>query len=336
MLIGKNGKPKNDNHNKRTATRTLGGLKAMPVSIRIAGALAAPLLLGACGLPIGIQIASLVADGVSYATTEKTLADHGLSAITRKDCALWRGIEGENICREPGGDDAQTALADASASPDDDIQLQQPAPAATNQTAPEFPTEDDVEKAAERKIVVPAPLETGPVETAEVRPLDAERMILGAAGTGSPEAEPGPLEAPMALEPIRTEVVRAPVPAPPPAAPAAPPSRAERVIAKREVPRPPEAEATPTEEIGKKTYYIIASYRRATDARRFSSGQGRWKPSIIKGTAKGRRVFRVAVGPIAHAERKATRARLLESGFTDTWKLTLKAPDVMTELASLN
>ena len=84
----------------------------MSSTIRIAGAMLAPLALGACGLPIGVQIASLFADGVSYLTTDKSLTDHGISAVTGEDCALWRGVEGANICHEPASDkEAETIVA---------------------------------------------------------------------------------------------------------------------------------------------------------------------------------------------------------------------------------
>ena len=59
-----------------------------------------PLVLGGCGLPLGVQIATLLADGVSLYATQKTLGDHGLSIATEKDCALWRGPEGYPTERE--------------------------------------------------------------------------------------------------------------------------------------------------------------------------------------------------------------------------------------------
>ena len=82
--------------------------------VRVVGVVAAPLVLSACGLPVGVQIASLVADGISYLTTEKTLTDHGISVVTSKDCSLWRGGEGENICRDEdqmGTEDIELAEA---------------------------------------------------------------------------------------------------------------------------------------------------------------------------------------------------------------------------------
>jgi len=63
-------------------------------------------VLSGCAVPPAITIASLVADVASYASTGKTLTDHGISMVLQKDCALLRGLEGE-ICLEP--DPARTA-----------------------------------------------------------------------------------------------------------------------------------------------------------------------------------------------------------------------------------
>ena len=67
--------------------------------------------LAACALPTPVKIASWVADGISYLTTEKSVTDHGISLVVRKDCALWRGIKDEKICRSEDG----TAIAVAAA-----------------------------------------------------------------------------------------------------------------------------------------------------------------------------------------------------------------------------
>ncbi len=63
-------------------------------------------VLSGCAVPPAITIASLVVDVASYASTGKTVTDHGISMVLRKDCALLRGLEGE-ICLEP--DPARTA-----------------------------------------------------------------------------------------------------------------------------------------------------------------------------------------------------------------------------------
>ncbi len=51
-------------------------------------------------MPTAVTVASLMTTVVSYASTGKGLADHGISIVLKKDCALLRGFEGD-ICLEP-------------------------------------------------------------------------------------------------------------------------------------------------------------------------------------------------------------------------------------------
>jgi sporulation related protein len=59
----------------------------------------APILLSGCGIPPAITIASYVINGMSYAATGKSVSDHGISAAAGRDCATWRVIKGESICK---------------------------------------------------------------------------------------------------------------------------------------------------------------------------------------------------------------------------------------------
>jgi len=54
-------------------------------------------------------VASLIVDGFSYATTEKSLTDHGISMLSDQDCAVHRLLSGDLICRE--NDDTITIAA---------------------------------------------------------------------------------------------------------------------------------------------------------------------------------------------------------------------------------
>lgn len=71
---------------------------------------------GCAAVPAGVKIASLVGDGISYATTGKSLTDHLISGAMHQDCALLRIVEGESICR-----------SGASVSPDSEDHNKQPA-----------------------------------------------------------------------------------------------------------------------------------------------------------------------------------------------------------------
>jgi hypothetical protein len=67
--------------------------------------------LSGCVLPPAVTVVSLFADIVSYAETGKTITDHGISLVLKKDCALLRGFKGD-ICIEPDpGAEFATTLA---------------------------------------------------------------------------------------------------------------------------------------------------------------------------------------------------------------------------------
>ncbi len=61
--------------------------------------------LSGCAIPPIISVASLALDFASYGSTGKTVADHGLSAVLQKDCALLRGLEGQ-VCVAEGSAEA--------------------------------------------------------------------------------------------------------------------------------------------------------------------------------------------------------------------------------------
>ena len=74
-------------------------------------ACACMMLLGGCALPVPVQIASWAIDGLLYVTTDKTVADHGVSLVTQRDCAMLRVVTEGSLCR----DDAVTMIASADA-----------------------------------------------------------------------------------------------------------------------------------------------------------------------------------------------------------------------------
>lgn len=71
--------------------------------------------VSACALPPAIAIASYAATGISFLTSGKSVSDHALSAMVEKDCALFRVVMGDDICREQGDqldDGVVVAMAD--------------------------------------------------------------------------------------------------------------------------------------------------------------------------------------------------------------------------------
>ena len=88
-------------------------------------------LLGGCAVPTAVTVASLAADGVSYAATGKSVTDHGLSAATGEDCALLRVFQHRSVCHgDPErGKDVPVEIGKASAPPP--APESRPAPAGT-------------------------------------------------------------------------------------------------------------------------------------------------------------------------------------------------------------
>ena len=57
--------------------------------------------LSGCVLPPAVAVATYAADGASYVASGKSLSDHGVSAVTQKDCATWHAFVGRAVCEDP-------------------------------------------------------------------------------------------------------------------------------------------------------------------------------------------------------------------------------------------
>jgi hypothetical protein len=61
------------------------------------------LFLSGCAVPPAVAVASLAANGVSFATTGKSTTDHAISAVAGEDCALLRVASEKPVC-DPDGE----------------------------------------------------------------------------------------------------------------------------------------------------------------------------------------------------------------------------------------
>ncbi len=68
-----------------------------------------PLFVGACAVPLPLQIADWAADGITYLMTSKSMSDHGLSAAVGRDCAVHRAVTEGAVCREDADSDTVVA-----------------------------------------------------------------------------------------------------------------------------------------------------------------------------------------------------------------------------------
>lgn len=70
------------------------------------------LLLTGCGLPPVVTAISFAADGVSYASSGRSVTDHAVSVAADQDCALLRVVDGKPICRKfRKGEETEMVLA---------------------------------------------------------------------------------------------------------------------------------------------------------------------------------------------------------------------------------
>lgn len=71
---------------------------ARPLSRLLPAALVIVALSGCAPVINPLTVVSLVFDGISYATTGKGPADHVISGVTDRDCAMYRTLFDEPVC----------------------------------------------------------------------------------------------------------------------------------------------------------------------------------------------------------------------------------------------
>lgn len=69
------------------------------------------LTVSACGMPPIVSAVSYAIEGASYAASGKSMTDHALSAAADSDCAMFRIVKGEEICRNDAPTEQGTLLA---------------------------------------------------------------------------------------------------------------------------------------------------------------------------------------------------------------------------------
>lgn len=52
-----------------------------------------------CVLPPALTIATYAIDGISLVVSGKSVSDHAISVLARKDCRMWRVLKGSPICQ---------------------------------------------------------------------------------------------------------------------------------------------------------------------------------------------------------------------------------------------
>ncbi len=310
-------------------------------------------LLGACALPVPVQLASWALDGISLITTHKSVADHGLSLIANEDCAMWRAIEGDSICS--GNDAGSTVVAVAAAespeelasfetaagSPEDNKDINpvfvSPAlPPLDKPTLPEYSREQDPSEFADAWAYIqsssPPPemptaakpdnvSKTGPHPIATSLPAAGSVTHHPAAVDGTKVTAWFPIEMPplkVASNSREPAVVKAkPLKK-------APNTAVSTVYGTNDKARPPvklviKSPDTNTIKVKPGFYFIIGSFSKRDRAFSLAAKHSLLKPKVAISQMDGGEVNRVIVGPFTSGDKDAVHHRLRKDGIFDAW-----------------
>ena len=308
--------------------------------MRTFAVLAPLILLNACALPAAFTIASLAADGISYATSGKSVTDHAISAVANEDCAMWRALQARPICRDA---DVPATMVAAAPGPEESEVLAVVlgvAPAAGGSMAPETATtepHDEFEATAAAFAAVSEPGESEVAEamvTAAPEPgeFDLPAAVLGVAPAagGSMAPEIATIKMPAAIVPVanRPTAMAAPKPEPlaatteTPATTAAPADRgtaAKPVQLAALAARLPEREAKPKP--GR--FVVLGSYLKEANARDAMKRGHEFAPRMVRVRVHGKLFHRVVSGPYARDAIGTMRRTLIGEGFPDAWTAKL-------------
>jgi hypothetical protein len=287
-----------------------------------------PLALVGCGLPPAVTLISYALDGISLISTGKTVGDHALSVAANQDCAVWRAVDGEEVCKEfkPGKKNVLVAAAEAWARGNEIVGLEEPGEVAIVSVS--------IARAAD-PVVVPSYMQglliglDGVVEA--TAPLTIEPVAFAIKLNG-----PVGLAADPALNDVRNKSQNAATPpkqdSPPPsvAAPgeadsaakatAADPARsvadiepaagAPRAIAPRAIAPAPVAGAR---------VLVVGSFASPANAAKAARAWPELRPTVVPARIRGKTFFRVVSAPLGDAVLTRQLGRVRSLGVKGAW-----------------
>lgn len=271
------------------------------------------LFVSGCALPVPIQVASWAIDGISYLATQKSVTDHGISFVTQKDCALWRTVQGKDICDDY--DDAGTVAVAALGQ--DDIQ---PEPAVTvegievigeNSVSSEIVAIDTA--SGDDETPVTGALTPEILPTVAAVPVEAE--LSG--GVASPEpavvAIEGLGQVVVATEPVQVAALA--------------PEQTANSLVEGGVPSGEHilipGQRTWSDKSDANIYYVIGSFQNRENAKRLVKRHLSLGPSVMATRINGVETYRVAVGPFTRVERRAVERTIRKTGIKDSWAISI-------------
>ncbi|MDP7652627.1 MAG: SPOR domain-containing protein [Rhodospirillales bacterium] len=250
--------------------------------------LACAVVLSGCAVPLPVRVASWALDGLSYLATQKSVADHGISLATKKDCSILRGVTQKQFCVD--GVPSDTAVAAADDGGDADIGTSGDGETTVMAIA-DADSLNEFETAAG-----PAPDLPNSVPTVAPKSEYAKAE--------SPESAP-------TMAPTGTRRLVKENPAIAKLAAAVPPRRPQWQL--RTVKAP----------VGPGFYYVVGSFLYLDNAQSLANDHASLAPTIVEARLDGETHFRVVVGPFERSRGKDLRRQLRRAGITDAWAIAL-------------
>jgi cell division protein FtsN len=284
-------------------------------------------LQGCFFLPIHVRVASWALNGLSYATTQKSLTDHVVSEATHKDCATWRVLKGESVCHDEEPAPVAVAAADETliepvGGPEEEGQAAVAEAIAGNELGA-FETAAGDAGAAVGFVAAPKKPEQPIADTAKrqvrhAQPVDADNSALPSMA----EVKPARTESTDLISEILTAFV-------------IPPRKPEPALEDAVIEPVLVAADTALHETAEPgLYYVIGSFADLDNAQ---SAQARFRhlgSAIVSAELDGRSLYRVTVGPFEKSAQRTTRRMLTRAGIYDAWAIRLDASDWVVAMAA--
>ena len=274
------------------------------------------LLLCGCAIPVPLQIASWALDGISMLATQKSVADHGLSLLAQKDCAVWRGVTAGELCRNAISSDAMVA-SDAVEAPTKPSETRSVsfAPSLANTSLSNLKhkkesshlltqsrTQVEALPSYLLRSVLPGIMASdfkSPNSSALAKIETAYRIVPNKSVTVVYQKMTTPAE----MNSIRGDEIVPPI---------------IKVLDGDLLPiKRFTSDIKPAEGI----YFVVGSFRNANNAQRLFDSITKLEPSVLIANPDGSDIFRVVVGPVISGRERDLHRSLSRNGLEDTWAI---------------
>jgi hypothetical protein len=275
----------------------------------------------------------LIADGVSYASTGRSMTDHAISTVAEEDCKLFRAVDGEPVCREAAN--GMPSMAEVSTVEINGRQIAVSYDYPSSDPSPTAIQSDPV--AATPGLAIASVAPAGGVAagstatTATTRPADQSEpqpVPMPARAAGRLARAPVPNAKPRQV--VQTQIVQAQVvqaqvvKAGGVAVAMAERARVEKpqlALFQAAKPRIEKAAARPADDGS--TVVVVQSHWDRARAEQVARSHRALGAKVARAQADGRTVYRVVVAVAPADSPTAAKARLARAGFKDAWLASL-------------